>query len=342
MTDLLRHRPYSRRGLVAATAFAGIALHASSWTSRAHEPGCVTLQAFPVPAGDRPHDVAPASDGVRVWYTAQGSGALGLLEPLTGEVERIELGEGSAPHGVIVGPDGAAWVTDGGRDEIQRVDPETFEVSRFKTGVEHGNLNTAAIDGDGNVWFTGQSGIVGRLNPKSGEMTTAEAPRGRGPYGICTAPNGDIWFVSLAGSYLSRLVFRDGDIRFGENEPPTENAGARRVWSDSKGRLWTAHWNSGQVGVYDPKSKEWREWTLPGDAPQAYAVFVDERDLVWLTDFGSNSLVRFDPEDETFDSYPWPHAGANVRQLLGRPGEVWGAESGTDHLVVARTMCPGP
>jgi virginiamycin B lyase len=29
-------------------------------------------------------------------------------------------------------------------------------------------------------------------------------------------------------------------------------------------------------------------------------------------------------------------AGANVRQLLGRPGEVWGAESGTDRLVVVR------
>jgi virginiamycin B lyase len=25
-----------------------------------------------------------------------------------------------------------------------------------------------------------------------------------------------------------------------------------------------------------------------------------------------------------------------VRQLLGRPGEVWGAESGTDRLVVIR------
>jgi virginiamycin B lyase len=25
-----------------------------------------------------------------------------------------------------------------------------------------------------------------------------------------------------------------------------------------------------------------------------------------------------------------------VRQLLGRPGEVWGAESGTDRLVVVK------
>jgi virginiamycin B lyase len=32
-----------------------------------------------------------------------------------------------------------------------------------------------------------------------------------------------------------------------------------------------------------------------------------------------------------------PSSPANVRQLLGRPGEVWGAESGVDRLVVVFT-----
>ena len=30
-------------------------------------------------------------------------------------------------------------------------------------------------------------------------------------------------------------------------------------------------------------------------------------------------------------------APADVRQILGRPGEVWGAESGVDKLVLVRT-----
>ncbi|MEZ4768686.1 MAG: hypothetical protein R2844_09710 [Caldilineales bacterium] len=78
------------------------------------------------------------------------------------------------------------------------------------------------------------------------------------------------------------------------------------------------------------------EWRLPGDRPQAYAVFVDDLDKVWLTDFGSNAIVRFDPVDETFEVFDLPSAGAAVRQILGRPGELWGAESGTDKLVVVR------
>ena len=76
---------------------------------------------------------------------------------------------------------------------------------------------------------------------------------------------------------------------------------------------------------------------LPGDRPQAYAVYVDDRDMVWLSDFGGNSLVSFDPLTETFEVFALPSSPANVRQILGRPGEVWGAESGVDKLVVIRT-----
>jgi virginiamycin B lyase len=205
--------------------------------AEANGPECVTLQVFPVPEADHPHDVAPAADGKHVWYTAQHAGALGLLDPFTGSIERVELGEGSAPHGVIVGPDGSAWVTDGGRDEIQRVDAESHEVTRFPTGRANGNLNTAAFDGDGVIWFTGQNGVLGRLDPGKGDVITADAPRGRGPYGICATPAGDVWFVSLAGSYLGRLRFRDGEITTSELDSPTNGAGTRRVWSDSKGRL---------------------------------------------------------------------------------------------------------
>jgi virginiamycin B lyase len=63
---------------------------------------------------------------------------------------------------------------------------------------------------------------------------------------------------------------------------------------------------------------------------------VDEQDKVWLTDFMANAIVRFDPAAEKFESFPSNQRGASVRQMLGRPGEAWGAESGTSRLVVVR------
>ena len=115
--------------------------------------------------------------------------------------------------------------------------------------------------------------------------------------------------------------------------PPTPDQGARRVWSDSLGRIWVSAWNTGQVAVHDPGDGSWREWTLPGDSPQAYAVYVDERDKIWLTDFGGNAIVLFDPDTERFTAFASDQVHAQVRQLAGRPGEVWGGESGVDRLV---------
>ena len=40
---------------------------------------------------------------------------------------------------------------------------------------------------------------------------------------------------------------------------------------------------------------------------------------------------------ERFESLPLPSPDGAVRQLLGRPGEVWGAESGADKLILVRT-----
>lgn len=306
---------------------------------------CLNLETFAVPAGDHPHDVAPAADGTSVWYTGQGTGVLGLLDPATGESEQVPLGAGAAPHGVIVGPDGAAWVTDGGLNAIVRVDAETFAVETFPLPADGGsaNLNTAVFDGDGVLWFTGQGGIIGRLDrptraPAGGEVEVWPAPRGQGPYGIAATADG-VSFVSLAGGYLGQIEETAAGVQITELDPPTAGAGPRRVWGDSAGVLWVSEWISGQVGRYDPATGEWREWPLPGAAPQAYAVYVDERDDIWLSDFGANALVRFDPDTETFASVPLPDQGAAVRQIHGRPGEVWGAESGADKLVVVRTAC---
>lgn len=298
-------------------------------------PAVPLLRAFPVPSGSRPHDVAPALDG-GVWYTAQGSGELGWLDPETGETRHTPLGAGSRPHGVIVGPDGAPWVTDSGLNAIVRVDPDSLVVKVFPLPADrlNANLNTATLGNDGVLWFTGQNGVYGRLAPSTGEMEVFDAPRGRGPYGIAASPNGDIYYASLAGSYVGRIDPRSGEVSV--LEPPTPDQGARRVWPDSQGRIWVSEWNAGQLALYDPSSGQWREWKLPGAGPRAYAVYVDEKDAVWLSDFGANAVLRFNPKSELFEVFDLPSNPSNVRQILGRRGEVWLPESAADQLVVIR------
>ena len=281
------------------------------------------------------HDVSPASDH-GVWFTAQASGHLGWFDPATGRTDLIALGNASSPHAVIVGPDKAAWITDGGQNAIVRVGwpDRRVRVYPLPQGA-YANLNTCAFDGDGDLWFTGQSGYVGRLAVKSGRMTVKKAPRGTGPYGITSTPSGDVWYCSLAASFIAKIDRRTGDST--PIDPPTPEAGPRRIWSDSQGRLWTSEWNAGQLSVFDPRNQGWLSFKLPGAAPHAYAVYVDDRDTVWVSDWGSNSVLSFDPATRKFTAYPMAREGANVRQLLGRKGEVWVPESGTDYITVIRT-----
>ena len=297
------------------------------------------VKYFRLDAGVGPHDVTPAPDGT-VWFTGQRNGTLGRLDPRDGSSRLVNLGKGAAPHGVTIGPDGAAWVTEGGQNAIARVDPADHSVKLFRLPEKYAaaNLNTGVFDRSGIYWFTGQSGYYGRLDSRSGDMKVFEAPRGVGPYGITATPKGEVWYASLAGNYIARIDAASGQAAV--VDPPTPKQGSRRIWSDSRSRLWVSEWNSGNVSLHDPADGSWKAWKLPGTSPRTYAVYVDNKDKVWLTDFAANAIVRFDPETEKFNVFASDKPGANVRQLDGRSGEVWGAESGTDRLVMIQTVTP--
>lgn len=296
----------------------------------------VTVQEYAIPEGHGIHDVwAPGNPGDPVWFSAQRSGNLGILDPKSGAVRFVPLGRGAAPHGVLAGPDGAAWLTDGGQNAIARVDPRTAAVRLWKLPTPgYANLNTATFDAAGVLWFTGQSGLYGRLDPKSGEMQLFAAPRGVGPYGITTTPQGTVYFASLAGSYVGRIDGASGVATV--LEPPTRRQGARRVWSDSKGDVWVAEWSAGNLSRYSPSSGRWSTWRAPGDSPQLYAVYVDDTDRVWASEWDAQVMLRFDPKTAKFEAFRSSSRTANVRQIHGRRGEVWTPESAADKIVVYR------
>jgi virginiamycin B lyase len=297
----------------------------------------VSIQEYPLPARVGAHDVwaDPAPNGP-VWFSAQRSGELGRLDPLSGKVEMIPLGSRSSPHGVILDAEGNPWLTDSGQNAIVRVDAKTRAVKAWPLPEHTGyaNLNTAIFDKAGIHWFTGQSGWYGRLDPKTGDLKVFESPGGRGPYGIHATPDGTVYYASLAGSHIARIDAASNKATV--IEPPTRRQGARRVWSDSKGMVWVAEWSSGQLSRYDPRTGAWAQWKAPGDSPRVYAVYVDERDKVWASEWSAQAMLRFDPQTQKFESFKSSTGSPNVRQIHGRRGEVWTPESSADKLVVYR------
>ena len=223
-----------------------IALYVATAASAASGAGPVY---FDVARGSHPHDVAAAPRrAVRSITRRRQRASSASSTPQTGKFEEVALGAGSAPHGVIVGPDGAPWITDGGQNAIVRVDPATRQVRRLSVAGGRGLCQSQHAD------FRCQGPRVvyrpewdlRQLVPATGEIKVWHAPRGSGPYGIATTPSGDVYYASLAGttSRASTPPSAEASVI----EPPTPTQGARRVWSDSRGRIWVSYWNTGQVG----------------------------------------------------------------------------------------------
>lgn len=293
----------------------------------------VTL--FPTVTGIGTRDVAPDPDG-SVWFNAQWSGALGHLNPSTGELKLYPLGPGSHPHGVVMGPDGDLWICDES-NTIRRFNRRTkaitnYQLKPFPISLGYGNLNTPTFDKRGVLWFTAQNGYYASLNPSDGAIKVVPAPGGFGPYGITTTPSGEVWYTNLAAAHIARINTTTAAVDAVVPIPDSSAHGSRRIWSDSAGNLWITTWGNGTLYRYNPRNKQWSAYKLPGLGPRGYSTYVDANDKVWMSDFGTNAVLMFDPTQESFTIFPGNRGNIQVLQMAGIGSRVWAGMQGVDQL----------
>lgn len=286
------------------------------------------VRVYPLGPGAQPRDVAVESGGA-VWYA--GAGAVGRLDPADGAIRRIALPPGAQPSAITVAADGAPWVADAGRELILRIDPATAEIKPYTLPKfhSHAELNTVAIAADGAIWFTGLSGIYGRIVPATGKAEWYDTPRGRGPVASAAARDAAIYFAAAPANYVARIDPRGlGGWLLSFVGPPLPAGGVVALALGADDAAWIAQPDAGAVSRF---GGGWRSWKLPGPA-RPMAVHV-ERGAVWLFDQAANAMVRFDPARETFMAYPLPPPAAAINHLVGLTGAVWAADSRNDRLI---------
>src|SRR6266849_4084116 len=122
-----------------------------------------TFTEWDLPAGARPHGLLVDRAG-QVWYTGNGNGTIGHLDPATGKVVEHKAPSGGDPHTLVLDDQGVIWFTVQGGNRIGRLDRASGKITEYKT---RGNPYGLAIDKTGNVWFCQLGGDrLGRLDPK--------------------------------------------------------------------------------------------------------------------------------------------------------------------------------
>jgi len=272
-----------------------------------------TFENWKVPTlGQMSRDPVEAPDGSIWWVGQWASGNLvGRLDPVTGDMKEYPLPPRTLPHSVTPDTEGNMWVSGNGNATIIKLDPVTEEMTVYPMPDPAArDPHTMVFDSQGILWFTVQFGnMIGTLDPATGDikLVTAPVPESR-PYAIKIAPDGNLW-VNCRNSPCVYEV----DHETMEVTPytlPHADTWSRRLAVTSDGMVWYGDTEHGKIGRVNPATGEVTEWDSPS-GPDSVIYFMEViDDKIYYNESGKRpeTLVRFDPETEIFQSWAIPSA----------------------------------
>lgn len=271
--------------------------------------------------GQRTRDPVEAPDG-SIWYVGQWGNVIGRIDPGTDAVREWDLPPKTLPHSVMVDRSGGIWFLGNGNGTIGKFDPATGTSTVHRMPLPNAkDPHTGEFDADGVFWFTlQQSDMIGRFDPATSETRLVATKPGAKPYGIKFDRDGTPW-VACNGSPCLYKVDRP-TMTLTEIALPLPGTTVRRIDIGPDGRIWYVNSSKGRLGVYDPRTGASREWDSPsGPTSHPYGINVLEG-IVWYNESGvrPDTLVRFDPSTETFQSFPLASGG--VYAGIHRNGHV--------------------
>jgi virginiamycin B lyase len=285
--------------------------------------------------GSRPHDPLAGPDG-SLWYTGMFANLLGRVDVKTGDIKEYPLPTPqSGPHGLTADKDGNIWFTANSKGYIGKLDPKTGAVKEYQLPAEARDPHTPLFDSKGILWFSVQgSNLVGRLDPKTGEIKVVPSPTPRSnPYGVVFSSKG----MPIVCEFGSNKILAIDPLTMEIKEWPLPNPDTRprRIAITSDDAVWYGDYSRGYLGRLDTKTGKATEWPSPsGPTSQPYGITAIN-DVIWYSESAvrPNTLVRFDPKTEKFQSWIVPGGGGVIRNMMPtKDGNLVIAESGVNKV----------
>jgi len=299
----------------------------------------VSIKEWVVPSlGSRPHDPIATPDGA-IWWTGQWANVLGRLDPKTGAMKEFPLKTpASGPHGLAADAAGNIWYTGNSKAHVGKLDPKTGTVTEYPMPDPAArDPHTPIFDQKGMLWFTlQQANMVGRLNPQTGDIKLVTMPSARSlPYGMVVSSTGVPFLVEFGANRVAS--FDPVTMAITEYPLPNAESRPRRIAITSDDAIWYSDYSRGYLGRLDPKTGAVKEWPSPsGPRSQPYGITVS-KDIVWYSESAvrPNTIVRFDPKTEKFQTWAIPSGGGVVRNMMTtRDGNLALACSGVNRVAL--------
>jgi virginiamycin B lyase len=304
----------------------------------------VSFKEWVVPSlGSRPHDPLAAADG-SIWWSGMFANVLGRLDPRTGQMKEFPIKTPrSGPHGLVEDKAGNVWFTANQSTYVGKLDPKTGEVTEYPLPQGTRGPHTPIFDQKGTLFFTLQSGHVGRIIPSTGEMKVSATPSsGTYPYGIQVNSKGVPWYVDFRGNRVGSIDPVTMQIK--EYTLPNADARPRRIVLTPDDVVWYTDFARGYLGRFDPATGMTKEYPSPGGRESQPYGITYSRGAIWYSESSvrPNTLVRFDPKTEKFQTWIIPAGGGVVRNMMpNRDGNLVLAESGLNRVALVEIRGSG-
>jgi len=145
-------------------------------------------------------------------------------------------------------------------------------------------------------------------------------PPGRGPEGITTGPDGNLWFCEELGNRIGRMTYPGGVVT--EFVLPNPLSTPETIVAGPDGNLWFTAWQADSVGRVTPAGVITMFPTISANSePEGIAVGADGN--IWFTEAGRSKIGRL-TTDGVMTEFDLPNPGSRPEGMTAGPdGALW-------------------
>jgi virginiamycin B lyase len=139
--------------------------------------------------------------------------------------------------------------------------------------------------------------------------------------------------VDFRGNRIGTVDPRTMAIK--EFQLPHADARPRRLTITPDDVIYYTDFARGRLGRFDPKTGQVKEWMSPGGPESEPYAITSIGPIVWYSESGvrPNTMVRFDPQIEKFQTFAIPSGGGVLRHFEAtRDGNIATANSGVNKI----------
>jgi streptogramin lyase len=228
---------------------------------------------------------------------------------------------GGPTHIGPIGPDGLMYVNEGQDDLIAAFNTRTKRVVGEWPVPKDTQLHDLAVGPDGNIWFSGNSGRIGKLDLKTHEVTVVGTLHGAGNPHLWWAPDGMLYVSEVVAGRLARYNPETGKLSSSSYNLPRGNA-IHGFAELPDGTTWWGLEETDQLAHFDPRRRTFDKFVqLPRDSGPHWLLYVPQDHAIWIAYEYTNDLGRYDLRTGKVTNLDTPLDPASRAQFanIGKP-----------------------